>query len=196
MEPGWRAGFAQDRRSKMVDRIMDTLQRHTPLSGQDGVNVHWMIANRLEENIFYAATGEYDYLRKLSFEMLKFEIRMQNAPNGPLPTSSSGTAQSSVVRPLDSGMTQVQSRQQVVQSSQAGMLNNGMQSSANGQASSFSRISNVPQQQPPVLNALGQVSGNLPAPWQNFHSQMQQARQQQQQARQQGERERDPHSPP
>ena len=37
---------------------MDALQQHTTLSGQDGVNVHWMIASRLEENIFYAATDQ------------------------------------------------------------------------------------------------------------------------------------------
>eukprot|EP00250_Pteridium_aquilinum_P020898 c24983_g2_i2 orf=201-491(+) len=96
MESGWRAGLAQDSRNRIVNRIMDTLQRHTPLSGQDGVNELWKIANRFEEKIFYAATDQHDYLRRISLKMLNLETRTQNAPNGPLPTSSSGTSQSSL----------------------------------------------------------------------------------------------------
>ncbi|KAI5079402.1 hypothetical protein GOP47_0004881 [Adiantum capillus-veneris] len=159
METNWRAGLAQDSRNKNVSRIMETLQRHTPLTGQDGMSELWKIANRFEEEIFYAASDQHDYLRKISLEMLNLETRTQNALNsGALPTSSAGPNQSSV-RPSESGVSQVQSRQQVVQPAQDGVLNNGMQASASGQASSFSNLS----QQAPVLNVLGQSPSSLPA---------------------------------
>ncbi|KAI5079400.1 hypothetical protein GOP47_0004879 [Adiantum capillus-veneris] len=159
MKTNWRAGLAQDSRNKIVSRIMETLQRHTPLAGQDGMSELWKIANRFEEEIFYAASDQHDYLRKISLEMLNLETRTQNALNGgALPTSSAGPNQSSV-RPSESGVSQVQSRQQVVQPAQDGVLNNGMQASASGQASSFSNLS----QQAPVLNVLGQSPSSLPA---------------------------------
>lgn len=78
---------------------MDTLQRHTPLSGQDGATELWKIANRFEEKIFYAASDQHDYLRKISLKMLHLETRTQNSPNDALPTSFIGT---NSVRPSDS----------------------------------------------------------------------------------------------
>ncbi|MCO5591249.1 hypothetical protein L7F22_045230 [Adiantum nelumboides] len=87
---------------RLKDYKMDTLQRHTPLSGQDGMSELWKIANRLEEKIFLAASDQHDYLERISLKMLNLETKTQNAPNGvPLPTSSAGTNQSSV-RPSES----------------------------------------------------------------------------------------------
>ena len=37
---------------------MDTLQRHMPLSGQDGMTELLKIAARFEEKIFFAATDQ------------------------------------------------------------------------------------------------------------------------------------------
>jgi hypothetical protein len=58
-----------------VKRIMDTLQRHMPVAGQDGVEELLKIAWRFEEKIFQAATDQQDYLRKISLKMLSLETK-------------------------------------------------------------------------------------------------------------------------
>lgn len=75
MEANWRDGLLQDSRNKIVGRIMETLQRSTPLSGLDGTIELWRIANRFEEKIFYAASDQSDYLRKIALKMLNLETR-------------------------------------------------------------------------------------------------------------------------
>jgi hypothetical protein len=58
MDNSWRASLAHDSRQKIVKRIMDTLQRHMPVAGQDGVDELLKIAWRFEEKIFQAATDQ------------------------------------------------------------------------------------------------------------------------------------------
>eukprot|EP00249_Psilotum_nudum_P033956 c52057_g1_i1 orf=2-247(-) len=81
MERDWRAALAQDSRQKIVKRIMETLQRHMPVSGQEGMNELQKIAWRFEEKIFQAATDQHDYLRRISLKMLSLETRPPNAPS-------------------------------------------------------------------------------------------------------------------
>ncbi|MFQ6644908.1 hypothetical protein Gotur_019257 [Gossypium turneri] len=61
---------------------MDTLMRHLPFSGQDGLNELRKIAVRFEEKIFTAATSQSDYLKRISLKMLTMENKSQNTvPN-------------------------------------------------------------------------------------------------------------------
>lgn len=102
MDDNWRATLAKINRDKIVSRIMDTLQRHMPHSGsEEGMNEIFRIAARFEEKIFYVATDQRDYLRKISLKMLNLEARTHNGPNGALLASSNVTAQSSS-QPLES----------------------------------------------------------------------------------------------
>jgi hypothetical protein len=65
---------------------MDTLQRHMPVAGQDGVDELLMIAWRFEEKIFQAATdqvgylsfkycGLHDLMHTVSYHVLSFTIQ-------------------------------------------------------------------------------------------------------------------------
>nr|KYP56774.1 hypothetical protein KK1_003021 [Cajanus cajan] len=62
---------------------MDTLKRHFPVSGQEGLHELRKIAQRFEEKIFTAATTQADYVRKISPKMLAAETNAQGtvAPN-------------------------------------------------------------------------------------------------------------------
>ncbi|XP_014499691.1 mediator of RNA polymerase II transcription subunit 15a isoform X1 [Vigna radiata var. radiata] len=81
----WRGGLQQESRQRIVNKIMDTLKRHLPVSGQEGLHELQKIAQRFEEKIFTAATSQSDYLRKISLKMLTMETKSQgsmaNAPN-------------------------------------------------------------------------------------------------------------------
>ncbi|KAH7573021.1 hypothetical protein JRO89_XS03G0052700 [Xanthoceras sorbifolium] len=70
---------------------MDTLKRHLPFSGQEGLNELKKIAGRFEEKIYTAATNQTDYLRKISLKMLSMESKSQNMSNS-LPPNSVGTS--------------------------------------------------------------------------------------------------------
>ncbi|WVY91693.1 hypothetical protein V8G54_037207, partial [Vigna mungo] len=74
----WRAQLPPDARQRIVNKIMDTLKKHIPFTGPDGLQELWQIAKRLEENIFTAATSQPDYLRKISMKMLTMETKSQN----------------------------------------------------------------------------------------------------------------------
>ncbi|CAK8535629.1 unnamed protein product [Lathyrus sativus] len=73
----WRDRVAPESRQRIVNRVMDTLKRHLPLSGQEGLNQLWMIAQRFEEKNFTTATSEHEYLRKISLKMLAMETKFQ-----------------------------------------------------------------------------------------------------------------------
>ncbi|KAG2321308.1 hypothetical protein Bca52824_014521 [Brassica carinata] len=75
----WRSQLPPDSRQKIVNKIMETLKKHLPLSGTEGVNELRRIAARFEEKIFSAAVNQSDYLRKISMKMLTMETKSQNA---------------------------------------------------------------------------------------------------------------------
>ncbi|KAK7858274.1 mediator of rna polymerase ii transcription subunit 15a, partial [Quercus suber] len=54
---------------------METLKRHLPVSGQEGLHELRKIAIRFEEKIYTAATSQSDYLRKISLKMLTMETK-------------------------------------------------------------------------------------------------------------------------
>ncbi|MQL96774.1 hypothetical protein Taro_029457 [Colocasia esculenta] len=54
----WRTQLQPEARGRIVNKIMDTLQRHLPIYGQDSLGELRNIARRFEEKIFTAATSQ------------------------------------------------------------------------------------------------------------------------------------------
>ncbi|KAL7108902.1 hypothetical protein ACP275_06G141600 [Erythranthe tilingii] len=75
----WRNHLEADSRQRIVNKIMETLKRHIPLTGQEGLQELKNIAVGLEEKIYTAATGQSDYLRKISLKMLTMDSKSQNS---------------------------------------------------------------------------------------------------------------------
>ncbi|XBI38117.1 hypothetical protein VPH35_123250 [Triticum aestivum] len=76
----WRAQLQPEARSRIVNKIMETLKKHLPVSVPEGLNELQKIAVRFEEKIYTAATNQSDYLRKISLKMLSMETKTQQAP--------------------------------------------------------------------------------------------------------------------
>ncbi|CAK9145918.1 unnamed protein product [Ilex paraguariensis] len=95
----WRSQLQQDSRQRIVNKIMETLKRHLPFSGQEGLQELKKIAVRFEEKIYTAATSQSDYLRKISLKMLTMETKSQN----PMGNSLQSTSASNSKNPPDPG---------------------------------------------------------------------------------------------
>nr|VDD42586.1 unnamed protein product [Brassica oleracea] len=93
----WRKQLPPDSRQKIVNKIMETLSRHLPNSGPEGINDLRRIAARFEEKIFSCAVNQTDYLRKISMKMLTMETKSQNAAG-----SSSTTPDANNTTSMDS----------------------------------------------------------------------------------------------
>ncbi|XP_031122834.1 uncharacterized protein LOC116025658 isoform X2 [Ipomoea triloba] len=79
MERGdWRTQLQPESRQRIVNKIMETLKRHLPFSGPEGLQEIKKIAVRFEEKIYSAASSQSDYLRKISLKMLSMETKSQN----------------------------------------------------------------------------------------------------------------------
>ncbi|CAN1229487.1 Mediator of RNA polymerase II transcription subunit 15a [Linum grandiflorum] len=198
MEGGdWRATLQADSRQRIVNKIMETLKRHLPFSGQEGLQELKKIAIRFEEKIYTAATSQSDYLRKISLKMLTMESKSQplNSAGGGKPPDpgASPSIQSQVPSqgqsiPIPLAANQAQGRQQLMpQNMQNNMNPAGLQGSATlqtplpavsgmnqtpinvaGQNASMQNMSNIAQN--PVATSMGQgVSSNM---FGNPHRQM------------------------
>ncbi|KAJ9537225.1 hypothetical protein OSB04_029958 [Centaurea solstitialis] len=97
----WRSQLQADSRQRIVNKIMDTLKRHLPFSGHEGLQELKKIAVRFEEKIYTAATSQSDYLRKISLKMLTMETRSQN----PMPDAIQSNSAANSVNPSDPGMS-------------------------------------------------------------------------------------------
>ncbi|CAH8382345.1 unnamed protein product [Eruca vesicaria subsp. sativa] len=93
----WRDQLPHDSRQKVVNKIMETLKKHLPLSATEGDHELRRIAARFEEKIFSGALNQVDYLRKISMKMLTMETKSQNATG-----SSSATPAANNVSSMDS----------------------------------------------------------------------------------------------
>ncbi|KAL6200612.1 hypothetical protein ACLB2K_030393 [Fragaria x ananassa] len=71
----WRNDLMPDARQRIVNKIFDTLKRHLPFSGQEGLHELHRIAARFEEKVYAAASSQSDYLLKISLKMLTMESR-------------------------------------------------------------------------------------------------------------------------
>jgi len=54
----WRTQLPPDSRQKIVNKIMETLKKHLPFSGPEGINELRRIAARFEEKIFSGALNQ------------------------------------------------------------------------------------------------------------------------------------------
>ncbi|XVE60442.1 hypothetical protein DITRI_Ditri05aG0128900 [Diplodiscus trichospermus] len=66
----WQLQVPPESRQRIVSKIMDTLKRHLPVYGEEGLNELRMIAVRFEEKNYAIATSQSDYLRRISLKML------------------------------------------------------------------------------------------------------------------------------
>nr|XP_034899862.1 mediator of RNA polymerase II transcription subunit 15a-like isoform X2 [Populus alba] len=158
----WRTQLQPDSRQRIVNKIMETLKRHLPFSGQEGLQELKKIAVRFEEKIYTAATNQSDYLRKISLKMLTMETKSQNTiPTGngnkPLDPGASHSMPPQVHNqgqslPISLPTNQSQARQQLSQNMQNSMSSNGVQSSA-GLQSAMPSVSSLTQT---ISNTVGQ----------------------------------------
>ncbi|XP_071733741.1 mediator of RNA polymerase II transcription subunit 15a-like isoform X2 [Rutidosis leptorrhynchoides] len=153
----WRSQLQADSRQRIVNKIMDTLKRHLPFSGHEGLQELKKIAERFEEKIYTAATSQSDYLRKISLKMLTMETRSQNSMPDGMQSNSAGNS----INPSDPGsqlMPQVNNQGQQLpipvpsnlnQSGQQQMMSqnihNNMNSAGIQGSSSLSSGSGLPQ---------------------------------------------------
>ncbi|XP_019152745.1 PREDICTED: mediator of RNA polymerase II transcription subunit 15a-like [Ipomoea nil] len=94
METGdWRTQFQPEHRQRVVHKIMETLKRHLPFSGVEGLQELKKIAVRFEEKIYTAATDQSDYLRKITLKMLSMETKSQNPMANPLQANVANSSQ-------------------------------------------------------------------------------------------------------
>ncbi|KAG8087599.1 hypothetical protein GUJ93_ZPchr0010g8937 [Zizania palustris] len=76
----WRSALQPEARSRIVNKIMETLKKHFPASLPGGLNELQKIAVRFEEKTYTAATDQSEYLRKISLKMLSMETKTQQNP--------------------------------------------------------------------------------------------------------------------
>ncbi|CAN6468118.1 unnamed protein product [Victoria cruziana] len=98
----WRSELSAESRQRIVNKIMETLKKHLPISGPEGVAELNKIAVRFEEKIYTAATSQPDYLRKISLKMLTMESKSTTA--NPLASNSAVGNQN----PQDSAVNSMQ----------------------------------------------------------------------------------------
>ncbi|KAM0029643.1 putative coactivator CBP, KIX domain superfamily, mediator complex subunit 15, KIX [Helianthus debilis subsp. tardiflorus] len=89
----WRAQLAADSRERITYKILDTLKRHLPYSGDEGLEELKKIAVRFEEKVYTAATSQSDYLQKIPLKMLTMETRSQNPISDPMQSNSAATSE-------------------------------------------------------------------------------------------------------
>ncbi|XP_057502892.1 mediator of RNA polymerase II transcription subunit 15a-like isoform X1 [Actinidia eriantha] len=89
----WRVELHPDSRQRIVNKIMDTLKRHLPFSGEEGLQELKKIALRFEEKIYTSSTSQPDYLRKISLKMLTMENNSQNTTANSLLSSSASNSE-------------------------------------------------------------------------------------------------------
>ncbi|PKI44211.1 hypothetical protein CRG98_035394 [Punica granatum] len=99
----WRNHLPQESRQRIVNKIMETLKRHLPFSGPEGLHELRKIAVRFEERIFHAAANRPDYLRQISLKMLTMETKSQNSVANSMPSGSAGNSS----EPPDSGWSEL-----------------------------------------------------------------------------------------
>ncbi|MCL7043443.1 hypothetical protein MKW94_013153 [Papaver nudicaule] len=73
----WRTQFQPEYRHRIITKISETLKKHLPFSGPDGLEEVRKIAVKFEEEMFTVATSQSDYLRKISLKMLAMETKSQ-----------------------------------------------------------------------------------------------------------------------
>ncbi|KAJ8626223.1 hypothetical protein MRB53_019530 [Persea americana] len=101
MAADWRTQLLPESRHHIVNKIMETIKRHLPISGPEGLVELRKIAVRFEEKVYSAASSQSDYLRKISLKMLTMELPFNCSgnknPPAPAPTRHSDVVDSQEV---------------------------------------------------------------------------------------------------
>ncbi|XP_039165372.1 mediator of RNA polymerase II transcription subunit 15a-like [Eucalyptus grandis] len=173
----WRAELPLESRDRVVKTIMETLKRHLPVSGPEGLQELKKIAVRFEEKIYTAATSQSDYLRKISLKMLTMETKSQNtipnaSPSNPAGNSSNDPVMQSQIQnqsqsiPNSLAVNQPQARQQLLVQNIQNNVPSGVQASAS-LSSTLPSVSGLNQSSIP--NTIGQNNNmqNMPSVSQN-----------------------------
>ncbi|KAD6453822.1 hypothetical protein E3N88_08528 [Mikania micrantha] len=143
MESGeWRTQLQVDSRQRIVNKIMDILKRHLPLSGNEGLQELNKIAVRFEEKIYTSATSQSDYLRKISLKMLAMENRSQNPMSDAMQSSSATNS----VNPSDPGSQVMQQVNNQGQQLPISVSSNNIQSQQIMSQSMYSNIGSTGMQ--------------------------------------------------
>ncbi|XP_058204905.1 mediator of RNA polymerase II transcription subunit 15a-like [Rhododendron vialii] len=161
----WRSQLQPNSRRRIVNEIMDTLKRHVPFSGQEGLQELKKIAVRFEEKICTSATSQPDYLKKISLKMLTIEMKSRNTMTNSLPLNSGNNSDcppdtgslgnQGQLLPIPMAANQAQARQQLLsQNIQNNMAATAVQGSAN-LVSALPTIGGLP---PTIPNVAGQNS--------------------------------------
>ncbi|KAC9988344.1 hypothetical protein E3N88_44976 [Mikania micrantha] len=85
----WRA---QLQRQRVVNKIIDTLERHLPFSGYNTLQELKKIAERVEEETYTTATSQSEYSRKTCFMMLTMETRLKSPMSDPIHSNSAANS--------------------------------------------------------------------------------------------------------
>ncbi|EPS63045.1 hypothetical protein M569_11742, partial [Genlisea aurea] len=157
----WRTQLQPDSRQRIVNKILETLKRHLPFSGAEGLQELKKIALKFEEKIFTAASSQQDYLRKISMKMLTMEAKSQNPITNSMQPSGGSNLQDHASQSIQSQM------QNQVQQLPIPMVSN--QSQVRHQLLSQNNISSNGVPNPNGIPAMGGITqGSVPgAPGQN-----------------------------
>ncbi|KAI4372867.1 hypothetical protein MLD38_011051 [Melastoma candidum] len=96
----WRGQFSPGSRKKIVNKIMETLKKHLPVSGPGGLNELKKIAVMFEERTYQVAANQPDYLKRISLKMLTMEAKSQNT----IPNATTSNSNISISKPSDNGI--------------------------------------------------------------------------------------------
>ncbi|KAF8029799.1 hypothetical protein BT93_E2277 [Corymbia citriodora subsp. variegata] len=88
----WRVRVQPKSRERILNKIVETLQRHLPVSSREGLQELNKIALRIEGNIYTAATSLADYIGKIRLTMLKMETESQSSIPYALPSNAVGNS--------------------------------------------------------------------------------------------------------
>ncbi|KAF8657653.1 hypothetical protein HU200_059805 [Digitaria exilis] len=77
----WRTQLQPEGRSRVVNKIVETLEKHLPVSVPEGLSELHKIAVWFEEKIYTEATNQYDYLREISLKLLSMESQTNTQQN-------------------------------------------------------------------------------------------------------------------
>ncbi|KAI3873765.1 hypothetical protein MKX03_009850 [Papaver bracteatum] len=119
----WKTLLQPGSRQGMVTKIVETLKRHLPITGSEGLVELDKIAVRFEEKIFAAAASQSDYLRKISLKLLTMETKSHtNAVTNSLPLNTAGGSQN----PQDLAFHSMQSQVRNLGQSQISLANQSL----------------------------------------------------------------------
>ncbi|URE30090.1 hypothetical protein MUK42_17947 [Musa troglodytarum] len=153
----WRTQLQPEARHRIVNKIMETLKRHLPISVPEGLNELQKIAIRFEEKIYTAASNQPDYLRKISLKMLSMENKSQHSASiNPAMSNSTSLNQNSADPGLSqsniSGVSQISNLQNMPGISQNSANNSLGQAAAPDLYSNTQRPMQGRQQQQQIIS--------------------------------------------